>query len=168
MLLMKKALVAFDGSAISFKALSMGVKLSKNLGTELYIVYVAPMSEVFNPNLLGEAQFKETLESIREKGEDLRDIIGERALKALEDAREYLSSHGVKAGEVIRVGEPALEVIHAAREVGADILIVGVEAADPGSGDGFVKAVLRESPCSVLVVAPGWATLYPRGTGGEE
>lgn len=161
---MKKAVVAFDGSAISFKALSMGVKLSKNLGTQLYVVYVAHISDVFNPNLLGEAQFRETLESIKEKGEDLREIIGESARKALEDAHEYLKTHGVRAEELIRIGEPALEIVDAAREVGADILIVGVEAPEPGSGDGFVKAVLRESPCSVLLVAPGWATLYPRGT----
>ncbi len=159
---MKKVLVAFDGSVGSIKALNMGVKLVKNFGAELQFVYVAPMSDVYHYNLLGDAQFKETLESLKEEGKDFRDLINDRGKRALEMANTCLRESGVKAKEIVKIGQTAEEVVNTAREEGADMIVVGVNLPNPSLAGSVAQEIVENSPCSVLAVAPSWATLVTK------
>jgi nucleotide-binding universal stress UspA family protein len=69
-------------------------------------------------------------------------------------ARERLLRRNVPADYLRRSGEAAAELVEAARELGADLLVVGRRAA--GEGEDFSgsvsAAVLRLAGCDVLVV----------------
>jgi len=73
----------------------------------------------------------------------------------LDGAHERLLGHQVTATYVGRHGAPAAELVAAARELGADLLVVGrrtggdADAPLPGS---VSAEVLREAPCDVLVI----------------
>ncbi|MCE3287288.1 MAG: Universal stress protein family [Gaiellaceae bacterium] len=71
---------------------------------------------------------------------------------AVEGAREHLMGRRVTARYLERVGRADEEVVAAARETGADLLVVGSrngEGADLGSTS---SSILRSAPCDVLVV----------------
>lgn len=77
------------------------------------------------------------------------------ARRALAEAREQLLRRQVAATYVQRVGEPAHELVEAARELQADLLVVGSSAgAQSGSpAPGTVGGeVVRSAPCDVFVV----------------
>lgn len=77
------------------------------------------------------------------------------ARAALADARERLLRRQVAATYVQRVGEPARELVEAARELEADLVVVGSSTGAPpgGSVPGSVGGeVVRSAPCDVLVV----------------
>ena len=77
------------------------------------------------------------------------------ARAALAEARDRLLRYQVAATYVQRVGEPARELVEAARELEADLVVVGASAgALPGrSAPGSVgDEVVRSAPCDVLVV----------------
>lgn len=73
----------------------------------------------------------------------------------LAEAREQVHRRQLTATYVQRVGEPAEELLEAARELGAELVVVGRHAARDGGGrpPGSVSAkVVRRAPCDVLVV----------------
>jgi len=99
------------------------------------------------------------------------DEIGRQATAAAQEAarREVaaLADLPVTIKTIIRTGTPADEIIAAAREVAADLIVVGsrghggLRSALLGS---VSEAVLHRAPCPVLVVRPTEdATQPPRG-----
>ena len=75
--------------------------------------------------------------------------------KALENAREHLVRGLVSATYVEPVGEPAEELVEAARELDADLLVVGRRNGNSLRHRvlGSVSAkVVRNAPCDVLVI----------------
>jgi nucleotide-binding universal stress UspA family protein len=78
----------------------------------------------------------------------------DRAGTALADARERLLERFVAASYLLRQGEPAMELVSAAGEVDADLIVVGRRAGRNGANDpGSVSAdVVRTASCDVLVV----------------
>jgi nucleotide-binding universal stress UspA family protein len=81
---------------------------------------------------------------------------GNGSVRALLDqAHERLLAHRVTATYLERQGAPAEEVVTAARELGADLVVVGRRSGDgtDASVPGSVSAeVLRDAPCDVLVI----------------
>jgi nucleotide-binding universal stress UspA family protein len=78
---------------------------------------------------------------------------GARAV--LEQAHERLLGHHVTATYLEKLGAPAEELVAAARELGADLVVVGrgTSGDDDAPVPGSVSAdVLREAPCDVLVI----------------
>ena len=80
---------------------------------------------------------------------------GQNGTAALDDARQRLLEQLVTANYVWRSGDPADELVCTARELDADLIVVGrhrpfeVTKAEIGS----VSAnVVRHAPCDVLVV----------------
>ena len=72
---------------------------------------------------------------------------------ALEDARERVRRRQLTATYLQRVGEPSLELLAAARELEAELLVVGRRAESQGDAPGSVsQAVVRRAACDVLVV----------------
>jgi nucleotide-binding universal stress UspA family protein len=83
------------------------------------------------------------------------------------EARSFLTAAslalpaGLQAAELLREGWPADEIIAAAREWGADLIVLGAAARSglarllPG---GTVATVTRRAPCPVLVVRAAAAT----------
>ena len=72
----------------------------------------------------------------------------EAALESLDRAMAELARAGHTAEAVVRVGVPAATIIEAAREFGADMVVMGTH--DPRRA-GVAAEVLRGAPCGVLV-----------------
>jgi nucleotide-binding universal stress UspA family protein len=73
----------------------------------------------------------------------------------LASARDFLLGKLVTATYVQRFGEPAAELVSAAGELGADLVVVGRRGGEDGvrHEPGSVSAdVVRLAPCDVLVV----------------
>jgi nucleotide-binding universal stress UspA family protein len=72
----------------------------------------------------------------------------------LAQAREFLLQKLVTASYVHRIGEPAEELVLAAGELGADLVVVGRRGGGTSRHEpGSVSAdVVRLAPCDVLVV----------------
>jgi len=80
---------------------------------------------------------------------------GERPGPALADARARVRSRHVTATYVQRLGDPAGELLDAAREVEAGLVVVGRRAErltrqPPGS---VSATIVQRAPCDVLVVS---------------
>jgi nucleotide-binding universal stress UspA family protein len=73
----------------------------------------------------------------------------------LATAREILLDRLLTARYVQRIGDPASEIVSAASEFAADLVVVGRrdDREQPGGEPGSVSAeVVRRAPCDVLVV----------------
>lgn len=78
---------------------------------------------------------------------------GNGASLTLASAREFLLGRLVTATYVQRIGDPAEELVGAAGELGADLVVVGRRGGKNGVQPGSVSAdVVRLAPCDVLVV----------------
>jgi len=149
---MKKILVAFDGSESSIKALNLGGKLAEKFGAELCLVYVAHLSDIYDLELLGKAEFTQVLESLKEGGGSFSDILKESGRKVLETAKSCLEGSVLVAKEIVQLGHPAEEIIRTAEEEGADVIVLGSHSKRKTLLMGSVsKEVVERAPCSVLV-----------------
>ena len=78
---------------------------------------------------------------------------GERPGAVLDEARQRVRSRLLTASYLQRVGEAAEQLLEAANDVGAELVVVGRRAASAAPEPGTVSAaVVRQSPCDVLVV----------------
>lgn len=76
------------------------------------------------------------------------DRAAESALAALDHALGLLERAGHHAEGVVRVGEPVAAIVEAARELAADLIIMGTR--DPHHA-GVARQLLAEAPCDVLI-----------------
>lgn len=141
-----KILVAFDGSEGARAALRSGIDLARAANAELLAMHVldprADAGDVVAP----------TTEQAMEQ-------VSAAARKALSDA--IAEADGVAAevaiGEVRRGDDVPETLARAAREQGADILVISSRRASGVAGlllGSVTQQVLRLSPCPVLVVRP--------------
>jgi nucleotide-binding universal stress UspA family protein len=146
-----KILLATDGSPEAERAARMAVTLSEKLGFELHVTYVEPMPD---PLAWPES---------RVVAPDLREDMSERAeadarAKLEEEAEKIRGMGGKIAGVHARAGRPDAEIVHAAEELEAGLVILGSRGLGPirravmGSVSG---SVVRHSHASVLIVRDG-------------
>jgi nucleotide-binding universal stress UspA family protein len=136
----KRVLVPIDFSHCSKKALQYAVPFANQFGARLCLLYVGqgyhlvPELSVVN---LPEAQAR-------------MDATGKLATLAREEIGDKVSSE-----LLVRKGHPATEILSAARELGADLIIIsthgytGLKHVLLGS---TAEHVVRQAPCPVLVV----------------
>jgi nucleotide-binding universal stress UspA family protein len=80
---------------------------------------------------------------------------GEPSDGLLQKARKRVRSRQLTATYVERVGDPAEQLLEAARELDSELLVVGrraehVDRSPPGS---VSAAVVNDAPCDVLVIS---------------
>jgi universal stress protein A len=133
---LKKILVPVDFSVCSKKALQYAVPFAKQFGAELILLHVIQPA----PPILEMAPV--TVESI------------EDAKRELEDLQRMI--HGVvQSSTVLRDGQPHVEILEAAQELGSDLIILsthgrsGLQRVLLGS---TAEKVVRHAGCPVLVV----------------
>ncbi len=138
----RKILVAVDESAFAARAADVGFDLARSLGAEVAIIHVVDPSVVaYAPE--GGIPAGELVTLAQQDGKRLLSAFCERA--ALQAAPRAF----------IHVGKPAAEVVKAARDWPADLIVVGshgrggVERLLLGS---VAEAVMRHAACPVLVV----------------
>jgi len=72
----------------------------------------------------------------------------ESAQDALDAAIGDLTAAGHTAEGAVRVGDPPTTIAEAARDFGADLIVVGTHGA---RADSVAEGVLRAAPCGVLI-----------------
>ncbi len=138
-----KILVAVDFSDDSAAALEMGMRLARGLSAELHIVhsYRLPV-EVFSP--YGLALPASVMPEIRRAGEE-----------GLRQEVERAAQGGVEAIGHLREGPAAEAIAETARDLGADLLVLGTRGrtglAHVVLGS-VAERTLRIAPCPVLTV----------------
>jgi nucleotide-binding universal stress UspA family protein len=137
----RRVLIALDASAIAAHALEAGLSLARALGADVALVHVVDPKLAVAP----------------EAGVPATALMAE----AKRDGQGLLAAATARAGsasppwQFLREGQPAKEIIAAAREWAADLIVLGthgrsgVARAVLGS---TADAVVRHAPCPVVVV----------------
>jgi nucleotide-binding universal stress UspA family protein len=148
--LIRKVLVAVDGSENSDRALDFALDLAEKYGAALTILNVS------EPPAMGAVPIEPMTvsgESMVVFAKDLRRFHEDILSKAVAHAREVKPN--VSVSSKLREGDPALEIVAEAKEDGVDVVVVG------HSGLGRVREFLlgnigekvaHLAPCSVIIV----------------
>jgi universal stress protein A len=150
MIRIQRVLVPLDFSEHSRKAIRYGAEISRDRGARIYFLHVINqriLSAVQDLSVRGyKGDFVEAVKALASSREDeLRDFVPGTWLKGLEV--EYL----------IRKGNPAEEIMAAAKELNIDMIVLGSRGHSAlatlfvGS---VTQNVVNHSPCPVLVVHP--------------
>jgi nucleotide-binding universal stress UspA family protein len=112
----KKILVTIDGSDPAKHALGFGVKLAERDGAELVVISVVP-TVPFYPMEEGEIPYYP----------QLIDDLERSHTKLLEEtSRELQRDHeSMKIGTILKKGNPARNIVEAARDEGVDLIVIG-------------------------------------------
>lgn len=137
--MLKRLVIATDGSRSSELAVEEGVELAQDLDARVMFVYV----KSWPSSVLGEPFYQRKLS--HEAAE---------ARRAVEEAMEIAHDRGVDADWEILDGDPAEEILRLARERHADLILVGSRGL--GSVTGAVlgsvsRAIVHEADRPVLV-----------------
>ena len=142
-----RILLATDGSEEAELAALKAVDLAQSTDSELHVVHVGVVSLFLlsYPGTLGDDD--KLYEQIEEESREL--------LRKL--SWQVKAAGGTVAGTHLRMGEVDLEIAALAKELGADLIVMGcrghrgIRRAIEGS---ISDGVIRHAPCPVLVVRP--------------
>ena len=145
-LVLRRILLATDGSEEAELATRVAVELANSTSSELHVMHVelVPPTPPY-PEVL---DWREDLERAEREARELLD----EQVKKVEDAG------GTVAGVHLREGQPAEEIVALAEELGAYLIVVGrrhrgrIRRALAGSVSDWV---VRHARCPVLVVGAG-------------
>jgi nucleotide-binding universal stress UspA family protein len=139
---MRRILIGVDGSQYGLEAVKAAAKLAAERGIgEVTLINVIPV--VYTS--LGPTPTAAPPESIQ-------------SWEVFDEPREILAKAGVKANLLLRVGDPAEEILRAAKEGGFDLIVVGhrgLSALKTFLLGSVSSHVATHAPCSVLVVRAG-------------
>jgi nucleotide-binding universal stress UspA family protein len=136
----KRVLIALDESPISAHAVDVAVSLAESIQGDVGLVHVIDMSIVAGAEGFSAA---EVLSDLRQTGRNLF----ERAAARLPLAKT--------AWQFLKEGRPADQIVEAAKEWGADIIVIGSHGRSgvPRLVLGSVaEKVIHAATCPVLVV----------------
>lgn len=133
----RRILCAIDGSAPVAEVLAAAVSLARSFVAELCLLNVLPSTDV----RFGSRQVAKEATA--------------KSVAGFEAAVKGIDLHGIEHALVERRGKPAVEIVAAAEELGADLLVLG-----SGGRTGLsrlvrgntAEKVLRQVPCSMLTV----------------
>jgi nucleotide-binding universal stress UspA family protein len=132
---------ATDDSPTARVAVHHAVDLARNLGARLHLVGASrrlPAWVVAEAGAIAAAS-----EALVEQECDLRE--------SLDGAAAELRRGGLRVSSHVACGEPAEVVVSVAREVGADLIVVGNRGVRRITGS-VPRQVSRRAPCGVLIV----------------
>jgi nucleotide-binding universal stress UspA family protein len=137
----RRILVAFDGSAGSRRALQAALALAKEQGATVTSVTVQHHLPRYG------ATVGEVDEEIQVDEQQMRRLGNEVAAEA--------AHHGMQVHTEVRLGHPAQEIVHAAQQLDADLIVIGHSGhfalLDRFLGS-IAEKVSRHAPCSVMIV----------------
>ncbi len=132
----ERILLGYDGSEGAKRALEVAVDMAKRYSAELHVISVARIPEYF--------ELREETERAKRYYEDV-----------LRYAKEFAGKMGVEVEGHLEFGKPSEEIVRKAKEIGADLIVLGVKTKHPfdrrilgGTGD----KVVDYAHCSVLIV----------------
>jgi len=138
----RKILLAYNGSAEGKHALLETAELADFLSAETHLLAVASMP----PSLFLTEGFVP---------EELLEEEKKRTQAVLDEGIKSLTDKGFKATGHLSVGEPVDEICRTAKEVGADLIVIGHNQSTSWAArwwKGSVGASLLDyAPCSILI-----------------
>ena len=138
----RKILLAYNGSAEGKRALFEAADLAGFLNAETHLLAVASMP----PSLFLTEGFVP---------EELLEEEKKRTQSVLDEGIKSLTDKGFKATGHLAVGEPVEEICRAAKEAGADLIVIGHNQSTSWAArwwKGSVGASLLDyAPCSILI-----------------
>jgi nucleotide-binding universal stress UspA family protein len=142
-------LVPLDGSSLAESAIPIAVEIARRLDLELTLIRVQspvgvlpypPEMPIYMPEMELEERVREVSESwLRER------------------AAEVERTSGLCVSAVLRVGDPASEIVSAAAALGARAIVCtthGVGGVAPHWIGSVADAIVRHAPCPVLALPP--------------
>ena len=149
----ERILVAVDRSEASRQAVRLGAGLAALTGARVALVHVIDISKEFEPEL-GFA-------------DDLLTTDFRRPADELLACSQSMFPSGLRIDRLIRDGDPPAEILAAADNWGADLIIVGNHSRGHGRlarllFDGTAESIVRDAHCPVLTV--GCASVTPLPT----
>ncbi len=138
----KKILIPTDGSDYSIRAAEYGIKIAKMLGAQVMVVYVIDNVVL---NQIAKVSEQEAVE--RELKED-----GQRYINYVLSLAQQA---GVKAGSLLAKGRPFEQIVHLAKGLGMDLIVMGTygrRGADRILIGSVAERVIEYASCPVLVV----------------
>ena len=140
----QRILLAYDGSAPGQRALLDCHEIAQWSGAALTLIAVMPLP--LNSLGLEGSIYDETLQ---ESEKDRYQAILDAGLRKLGEA-------GLKADGQVVTGDAVSEINYAARQIKADLIVVGHKHLDGWAArwwrGSVSKALIEQAPCSVLVV----------------
>ena len=137
----ERILVAVESSPVAAHAVDVGVDLARSLKAEIALIHVTePLAAYGSDAGVSSSEF---MALAKQEGQ-----------KLLAGTRERLSLPASTL-DFLQPGDPAIEIVNAAKEWPADVIVLGshgrggVSRALLGS---VAEAVIRHAPCPVLVV----------------
>lgn len=147
--MIKKILVAFDGSQSADRALDFALDLAEKYSAEIMILNVF---DVPNPSLVMRGMVFAP-ESTEKYIEELRGSHGKILLEAFKKSKKF--SPKIKVSKKLLEGRPADKIVETAREEGFDLIVLGSRGLG-GIKEVFLGSVsdrvADEAPCPVLIV----------------
>ena len=139
-------LVSVDFSEHSKKTIEYAMQLAAFTGAAIKIMHVCQLPEL-------PADFYEGNYVERELVTGVLEIAKREAIKRLSVVTGQIEAKGLNTETVLRVGKPYEEIVGAAKELDADLIVIGSH----GYSGAYCLAsnaerVVRYPPCAVLVV----------------
>ena len=138
----RKILVPTDGSDYSVRAAEYGVDIAKMLSAQIVVVYVIDQVVI---DQISKATERDSVErELKENGQRYVNYVLSLAQK-----------EGVKSSSLLVKGTPYEQIVHLARELSIDLIVMGTygrrgtERVLIGS---VAQRVIEYAPCPVLVI----------------
>ena len=145
--LIQTVVVAVSGSEASINAAKYGVCMARMLPVRLVSVYVvdtATLRELTHSKIFIEEESKEYEKNLEDNGR-----------RYLNYVRELAAKKGVTMETLLRRGTISTEIVEAAEELGADLILLGGFEEDKSTHDVLSRQrreIVRNAKCSVLIV----------------
>ncbi len=139
----KKILVPVDGSASANRAAEFASRLAADTGAVLTLLFTF---EPAGPATIG-------LTSLSKQ--DVKRAVDGVAEKAMARAIKAVSKAGIAAVQQVALGNPAAEIIAAAKKDKASLIVMGSRGLSPMKGlllGSVSEKVLRHADCAVTIV----------------
>lgn len=138
----KKILVPVDGSEAANNAFEYGLELTRMYNAELFLIYVADVSEAAYP-VMQVTLDRTGLAAVKERAEE---ILGEMKAKV---------PVGTKLSAMVKIGIPGNVISHMVEENNVDLVVMG--NSGKGSLSSFIMGsvshyVIHHVKCPVLIV----------------
>ncbi len=138
----KKILIPTDGSDYSMRAAELGISMAKLLHAEVTIIYVI------------DTVVLDQIAKVTERADAERDLKGDGE-RYLNYVHTLADRAGVKASSMLAKGRPFEQIVHLAKGLRADLIVMGSfgrRGAERILIGSVAERVIEYSSCPVLVV----------------
>jgi nucleotide-binding universal stress UspA family protein len=144
----RRILMGTDFSDYSKEAYDYAVLLAKQFGADLFLLHALEMPAFFVPGV-GRAAGPDVVEWIR--------ALKEEEQKKLQPLEAEAHQKGVKVQSILKEGSPVQEILKAAEEVRAELIVLGTHGRtglDRFMMGSVAERVSRQALCPIMLVRP--------------